>query len=180
MYFVNGFIAVAVQDMLGQLGALIAIPLTFFVTLYMIAHVANCGLFRAFGIWIVNFILNVIGSFVVVIFAIIPLLAMVPDPDKGSQAEIHSVDEMLAEMEQQMQELDSQIETLDQTKIPEIKEVQFESEQAVTETRNSESTVTPQSFAKPKQLAPVAPSNEQTKTPRRAADGSMVNPFFQD
>lgn len=178
MYFVNAFLAVAAQDLLGQVGVLIAIPLTWFVTLYMIAHVANCGLFRAFGIWIVNGILNVIGLVAIFFFVLIPLVAMVPDPDKGAQAEVHDVEEMLAEMEAQMQELDTQMETLDQMETPEIKQVHFEPEQTVTETRTSESTVTPS--AEPTKVTPVPASRPRTKTVRRAADGSMVNPFFQD
>ncbi|PAY19666.1 hypothetical protein CKO51_10050 [Rhodopirellula sp. SM50] len=180
MYFVNGFIAVAAQDLLGQIGVLLALPLTWYVTLSMIAHAANCGLLRAFWISTVNALLNFFGLVAVFFLVLVPLAAMVPDPDKGSQAEIHDVDEMLAEMEQQMQELDSQIETLDQMEIPEIKQVHFEPEQAATETRDLESSEAPKSVTKPKKLAPVAPSHDQTKTPRRAADGSMVNPFFQD
>ncbi|MCS7470729.1 hypothetical protein NZK35_29095 [Stieleria sp. ICT_E10.1] len=180
MYFVNGFIAVAAQDLLGQAGVLIAIPLSWFVTLYMTAHLANCGLFRAFGIWIVNGILNAIGCVVIFFFVLIPLLTMIPDPDKGSQAEIQDVDEMLTEMEAQMQDFDSQMNALDQMEIPEIKQVHFEPEQTATETRNSEPTVAPTPSTKPTKVAPVPSSRPRTKTVRRAADGTMVNPFFQD
>ena len=178
VYFINSFIVVVANDLLGITGILLALPVTCFVAIHSIRRLANCGVLSALCISFIHAILYAVGMIVMIALVLVPLAALVPDPDKGSQAEIHDVDEMLAEMDAQMQELDTQMETLDQMEIPEIKQVPFESEQTATETRTSDSTVTPS--AEPTKVTPVPASRPPTETVRRAADGSMVNPFFQD
>ena len=180
VYFINSFIVVVANDLLGITGILLALPVTCFVAIHSIRRLANCGVLSALCISFIHSILYAVGMLVMIALILVPLAALVPDSDKGAQAEIHDVDEMLTEMEAQMQELDSQRETLDQMEIPEIKQVHFEPEQTVTETRNSETTFAPTPSAEPARRVPVPSSRPRTKTVRRAADGSMVNPFFQD
>ena len=108
--FVNAFIGFASHVMLGPFGGLLALPLTIFSTLYIISMAAECDLLRAFGIWLVNSLLSTIGLIVIVFAAAIPLAAigaMAKPGEDALQTQFDEVDEMMADLDAQMKELDS-------------------------------------------------------------------------
>ncbi|QEG02507.1 hypothetical protein Mal15_66280 [Stieleria maiorica] len=181
--FVNCFLVVGTQSLFGETAVLLVTPLTWFVTLYMVSTAANCGLFRALGIWIVNSFLSAFGMAAIILVALIPFSILGAGLDVGGdrlQAEFEKVDAMIAELDEQQQ-------TLDQIEVPEIVEVSFPSEEDAEPSQPSESIdadatdqKTPAaSTIRIKPRSSVRP-DRPTVTPRRAADGSMVNPFFEN
>ncbi|WP_182868962.1 hypothetical protein [Stieleria mannarensis] len=181
--FVNCFLVVATQSLFGETAVLLVTPLTWFVTLYMVSTAADCGLLRAFGIWIVNSFLSAFGLAAVLLLVLIPLSILGAGLDAGGdrlQAEFEKVDAMMAELDEQQQ-------TLDQIEIPEIVEVNFPSEEDAESSQPGESNdadPTDQNRKAASTIRFMPRSNDRpdrtTVTPRRAADGSLVNPFFEN
>lgn len=195
--FVNSFVAFSAMAIAGQGAMLIATPLTWFVTAYMISSAANCGLLRGFGIWIVNSILSSIGLVVIVLIAAIPFAIIGAGVQAGGenlQAEFEQVEEMMAEMDEQLQTL----EELESMELPEVTEVHLQaaiedqpveaddpqpaaeepsnhSLQSVFGTRDAASESTSPQRSTKRQPTPVHKAK-----PSRAADGSTLNPFFQN
>lgn len=229
--FVNAFIFSVGVSLMGDPGALLATPVTWFATAYMIASAADCGLFRGFAIWFVNSMLSGIGIVAVAMVLVIPLAMTGAGLDASSanlQAEFDKADQMIREMEAEMAELEG-------IEIPETQTVGFSSGETSnpwldhqtpdeqdsggkasgsdvpdsagagpnlstdTDRASTPPVQQPRTVATPSQRdgardAFFVPEPQQTRVrttpgrssegssakPRRAADGSMLNPFFQD
>ena len=193
--FVNCFIVFGTMVTLGEGATLLVTPLTWFVTLYMVSVAADCGLFRAFGIWIVNSILSTVGLVAIMFVAAIPLAMIGAGANvagENLQAEIEKVEQMMAESERKLDELDS-------VEFPEISEVKFEPQKRDDPPTLAETVDPPRRDRKPDRLESAqsrgpsssaesgfpsrpkaaVPSTPKAK-PRRAQDGSTINPFFQN
>lgn len=207
--FVNCFLIYGTLIVFGQNATLLVTPLTWFVTLYMISTAADCGLIRAFGIWMTNSILSTIGIVALIFVCMIPLAII----GAGVETASDNLDNEFENVEAMMADIDTQMDELDQLDLPEatnvgFQEVQFgdsidqddevieepvvkesaSTESAPTETARNEfrskvavelAETSPRSSVKPKSQ-PKQTRGSKPKNVRRAADGSMVNPFFQD
>lgn len=195
--FVNSFLVFGAMIVFGEVAAMMVTPLTWFVTLYMVSTAANCGLMRAFGIWLVNSFLSGIGLAAIAFVVTIPLAIIGAGVNAGGenlQAEFDKVDAMMAD-------LDSQMEELEQFDFPQTTEVSFPTETSIDDDsiptgdgdqvendtsdealHDSEPTPVTSSTASDRavQHQPRKTSPSRPVQTRRAADGSTINPFFQD
>ena len=195
--FVNSFIIYGTLIVFGQTALILATPLTWAVTLYMLSSAANCGLIRAFGIWIVNSILATIGIVAIAFVMTIPLAII----GAGVQAGGENLQAEFDEMDQMMEDLDAQMEELEKIEIPETTNVGFQSpeqtqsqvEEQLDRVRSSERTklseqkkielfeqAAPSRQMKPKSKPRRSLKTGSKKKARRAADGTTLNPFFQN
>lgn len=213
MTFVNGFIMFASGAVLGQMGGLLALPLTLFATLYMYSMAAECDLLRAFGIWTVNSLLSSIGLIAVAFVAAIPLAmigAGAQAGGEGMQADFQEVEKMMADLDAQMKEIDAMefpeptnvsFEVGDEYELQEGDEYEFQEGDGDTDFQLngpsgevSTAEVMPPTTEAPKSSVqstgtesaseltaqPKSRPSRQKPAPRRAPDGSTINPFFQD
>ena len=198
---VNGFVAFGTLAVFGQTAMLLAVPLTWFLTLYMVSTAAECGLLRAFVIWLANSVLSTVGLVAIMFVMTIPL-AMI-----GAVARAGMDDDQaeVVQAERAMAEMDPQNEAPDRLNLPVATRVGFQPgagiESAPNEGRADEPDnavifvqaleMTKQSFAAAEPVDTTQPESQadskameqlprKPAKSRRAPDGSMINPFFQD
>ncbi len=178
--FVNLFLVTSALSGFGPAGGLLATPLTWGVTIYMLASAGDCGLLRGFGIWIAQSFLSGIGSFFVVLVMAVPFAMLgvgVQSVEGNLQAEFDELDKML----------DAEGVSEDGFNGPQPTPVGF----PVGETNNpriseepsggnENDAADPRRSSVPPTAAPASRSRKQKPRarPRRAADGSVLNPFF--
>ena len=185
--FVNCLLVYGTLILFNQTALLLVTPLTWFVTLYMLATAADCGMFRALGVWISHSILSTIGIVALIFVCAIPLAFIGGGLENASSnfgMDFNDVDAAWADN-------NSQGEPLDQTRLADennvgIREVQFRDPRNQNEGANelpvSRASVPPsasRTSVQPKRQTRRA-SDSKPRKARRAADGSMVNPYFQD
>ena len=177
--FVNSFIIVGTITCFGQGAALLATPLTWFVTLYMVSSAADCGLFRAFGIWIVNSILSTIGLVAVVFVLMIPLAmlgAVVDNETANLEAQFQAVEAQLDNVNEEQTQLERVGELVGDTPGLEIGET---TEVSLKSGSSSQALSPAPPSQKPKSSRQRSTPTRST-APARAADGTTINPFFQN
>lgn len=202
--FVNSFVMVGFTTVFGQAAGLIAMPVTWFTTLYMLSVAADCGLVQALGVWIVNAILGTVGMFAVILMMIIPL-AMIGSSVQGT------ADSAAAETTENVANHHIDANTAESSAAPEATPVVLQSRQATsesesrpdanenagnrTEADDSQVKTKPSPVERtrsrrskpiertpvPKQVIPsgATPSTKDSELPK-AGDGSTLNPFFKN
>jgi hypothetical protein len=184
--FVNCFLVYGTMVLFGNLASLMVTPLSWFLTLYMVSMAADCGLFRAFGIWFANSVLSTLGLLAVVLVALIPLAMLGAGSGVdwgGEQAEVEGPGEGTLTAAP-----DAELETPDAADLQDATPVNFQTDQTSVSIELGESpSREPSATAPPTQ--PNADKESEKPKPsafrswtksRQAADGSTINPFFQD
>jgi hypothetical protein len=176
--FVNCFFVYGTLIVFSPTALLLVTPLTWFVTLYMIATAADCGLIRAFGIWITNSVLSTIGIVALFFVCTIPLAIM----GAGVETASDSVENKFNNAEAMASDAKSPAATH-----VKFREVPFDdsTDQDDPVSAPMETSGIP---AKSKAVSELGKTSRDTSVRpkgqpiriRRAADGSKVNPFFQD
>jgi hypothetical protein len=194
--FVNLFIVSVGYSALGPAGSLLATPLTWGVTIFMLASAGDCGLLRGFGIWIAQSFLSGIGVFLVMLATAIPfamLGAGMQSIDGNLQTQFDQIDSMLD---------DTEAFSEDSFSGPQPTPVGFPAGEGTNpwfsdDEAGGSDTAAPvpsagddaASETVPATPFPVPPApspapaprlreSPPSASPRRAADGSMLNPFF--
>ncbi|MEO1524922.1 MAG: hypothetical protein AAFX06_05770 [Planctomycetota bacterium] len=172
---VNGIIAGVGTLVLNPENLWMITPLTWFATVYMVAKLADCGLIRAFFIWILNSVFATLG-FIALFAMMIPLAMIGGVGANGEQTAASQPKEItLGKMESNftMEETDS---------FPEIRNTSFGSSRDSDEAESSAEDASSAFFASEEetqsQNSPKQGASRQTAKPRRAQDGTTLNPFF--
>ena len=198
MMFLNLFILVVSVEVFGQFGGLLATPITWAATIYMMSTAGDCGLLRGFGIWITQSFLSGVGAFIILLGLSIPfaiLGAGVQSAEGNLQAQFDEIDQLIKETE----DLES-----GRSNVPESTPVGFpagessnpwmtggereESDRSIIDVASDEPSSPdspaprpPQSYSvdPPRQSPPHGAAPATLRPSRLAPDGSTLNPFFQ-
>ena len=174
----NTAIVGCAQITLGPEQAWMVAPVTWFVTVFLVSKLADCGLIKGFFIWILNAIFATLGFVVLMLVTLIPISMM-------GDGFAEPFQELAAKMEQVEAEDDWEIQT---ETLPEVQNASFQPSQNPfgADSQNAgESSVADAFFqADDEDVSDsgFTPSAAATKPPqvktRRAKDGSTLNPFF--
>ncbi|KAA5544551.1 hypothetical protein FYK55_09525 [Roseiconus nitratireducens] len=196
--FMNAFIVTTAWSVFGRGAVLLATPLTWFVTLYLISTAADCGLLRAFGIWFANSILGTIGLIAVMFVMSIPL-AMFGANMEGKMKQIKSQMQTAQNAASQQEgpfDPDLASNPRDggsqsgaasggglkkKTEQPDISVVRHDAVSKANATTTD--AVTKQQRAtvpKPRPMVKAKPRPTPRPAIKRAPDGTQLNPFFQN
>lgn len=162
IWFVNTFIVSLFVVLFGWGAAAITMPLSFAITLYITSLAADCGWIQAFGIHILNTVFAVVITFGLLIAITIPLAAV---GAMAGNVQTDRANQTTTELET-LDEPELVTPTMTQPVTPPVTPVKWDE----TEKPKAVSAPTPQT-----QFAPKPPKMQ----PKRAKDGSTLNPFFQ-
>lgn len=188
---INGAIIAIGQVSLGAENAWMVAPVTWFVTVFMVAKLADCGLIKGFFIWIVNSFFATLGMVVLMMVTLIPIAML------GGGLE-STFQELAAKMEAQDSEEAFDFETgdgpglqsvgygpssnpfgsdSDEDESPsDLSNAFFESDEPAEFSQETESEQPAGGVAT--RSGTTAKKNPTPVQPRRAKDGSTLNPFF--
>ncbi len=189
--FMNLFMVATSMSVLGPAGGLLATPLTWGVTIFMLASAGDCGLLRGFGIWVAQSFLSGIGIFFVVLLMAIPFAMLGAGMQSIEGNPQTHFDQMLEDTEGLAE---------GEFNGPQSTPVGFPAEDGtnpwfVDDEAGGSDTAEPMPsagedeesgtlpatpFPVPSAPVPAARSRESppSASPRRADDGSILNPFF--
>ncbi|MCC9599631.1 hypothetical protein LOC67_03585 [Stieleria sp. JC731] len=172
--FVNMTISSVAGATLGPFGYLASLPVTWFAASYMISMAGECGLLRAFAIWIANGFVSTFGIILVVLGTLVPLGMLGGFSSEGLQAQLKA-------MEEQMQAAENEsgfgqaIELDDTTPVVFEQAIEVPAVNTPAQDRDSNHTEGPA----PQAISVPAAQPQIKSSPKRANDGSTLNPFFQ-
>ncbi|MEL6107414.1 MAG: hypothetical protein AAFU85_15345 [Planctomycetota bacterium] len=185
---INGAIVFIGQVSLGAENAWMVVPVTWFITVFMVAKLADCGLIKGFFIWIVNSFFATFGMIALMTVALIPI-AMI-----GGGLE-STFEELAAKVEADDSGDDFGLEAQE---VPGFQQVGYETSNPFgSDGREDDSSSNPSdAFFQSDDSAEYGQPTEQESVdsgstrsdegvnspapvkPRRAKDGSTLNPFF--
>ncbi|MCD0458358.1 hypothetical protein [Roseiconus lacunae] len=176
---INMTIASVGGTSLGPLGYLIAVPITWFATAYMLSVAGECSILRGFGIWIANGFVSTIGVGLVVLCACVPLAVIGGFSEEGLRAQMDGMDQTAGSSDATFE---GEFEYPIQDATPVVFEAGDDVPQQFDPFFAPEPDDLPKSSSNDSQRPVVTPPVPQPRTPykpKRANDGSTLNPFFK-